>query len=68
MGVFTQAGKYCTQCHKCDAAKKRALEMRSGHVKQEWVYNAPKTVSQFMQSKAFGRLIWGPVGSLRPLD
>ena len=37
--------------------------MRTGPIKQEWVYNAPPTVSKFLQSDAFGRLIWGPVGS-----
>ena len=37
--------------------------MRSGAVRQQWVYNAPPTVAQFLQSDAFGRLIWGPVGS-----
>ena len=28
-----------------------------------WVYHAPATVSRFMESDAFGRLITGPVGS-----
>ena len=37
--------------------------MRSGIAKQSWVYNAPPTISSFLQSDAFGRLIWGPVGS-----
>jgi hypothetical protein len=37
--------------------------MRSGGVRQQWTYNAPPTISQFLQSEAFGRLIWGPVGS-----
>jgi hypothetical protein len=37
--------------------------MRSGPVRQQWVYNAPPTIAQFIQSDAFGRLIWGPVGS-----
>ena len=37
--------------------------MRSGPVKQQWVYNAPPTISKFLQSDAFGRLVWGPVGS-----
>ena len=37
--------------------------MRTGSVRQQWVYNAPPTVSQMLQSDAFGRLIWGPVGS-----
>ena len=41
--------------------------MRTGPIKQEWVYNAPPTVSKFLQSDAFGRLIWGPVGSLPAL-
>jgi hypothetical protein len=37
--------------------------MRSGGSKQAWVYNASPTGSLFLQSDAFGRLIWGPVGS-----
>jgi hypothetical protein len=37
--------------------------MRSGGVRQQWTYNAPPTISAFLQSEAFGRLIWGPVGS-----
>lgn len=37
--------------------------MRTGHVRQQWVYNAPSTISNMLQSDAFGRLIWGPVGS-----
>lgn len=37
--------------------------MRTGPIKQQWVYNAPPTISQFLQSDAFGRLLWGPVGS-----
>ena len=37
--------------------------MRTGQQKLEWVYNAPPTISQFLQSDCFGRLIWGPVGS-----
>ena len=37
--------------------------MRTGAVRQSWVYNAPPTISRFLQSDAFGRLIWGPVGS-----
>jgi hypothetical protein len=37
--------------------------MRTGGVRQQWTYNAPPTISAFMQSQAFGRLIWGPVGS-----
>ena len=37
--------------------------MRSGGIRQQWVYNAPPTISAFLQSEAFGRLIWGPVGS-----
>jgi hypothetical protein len=37
--------------------------MRTGPIRQQWVYNAPPTISRFMQSEAFGRLIWGPVGS-----
>lgn len=37
--------------------------MRSGPDKQKWVYNAPPTISQFLSSDSFGRLIWGPVGS-----
>lgn len=37
--------------------------MRTGTVRQQWVYNAPPTIANFLQSAAFGRLIWGPVGS-----
>jgi hypothetical protein len=37
--------------------------MRSGGIRQQWTYNAPPTIAQFLQSEAFGRLIWGPVGS-----
>ena len=37
--------------------------MRTGAVRETWVYNAPPTISRFLQSDAFGRLIWGPVGS-----
>ena len=37
--------------------------MRSGGVRQQWTYNAPPTISAFLQSQAFGRLLWGPVGS-----
>ena len=37
--------------------------MRSGGIRQQWTYNAPPVISQFLQSDAFGRLIWGPVGS-----
>jgi hypothetical protein len=37
--------------------------MRTGSVRQSWTYNAPPTISSFLQSSAFGRLIWGPVGS-----
>ena len=37
--------------------------MRSGPVRQQWVYHAPPTISRFLQSDAFGRLLWGPVGS-----
>ena len=37
--------------------------MRSGGIRQQWTYNAPPTISSFLQSEAFGRLIWGPVGS-----
>ena len=37
--------------------------MRSGGIRQQWTYNAPPTISSFLQSDAFGRLIWGPVGS-----
>lgn len=37
--------------------------MRTGHIRQQWTYNAPPTIASFLQSNAFGRLIWGPVGS-----
>ena len=37
--------------------------MRTGLIKQKWVYNATPTGAKFLQSDAFGRLIWGPVGS-----
>ena len=37
--------------------------MRTGGVRQQWTYNAPPTISAFLQSQAFGRLLWGPVGS-----
>jgi hypothetical protein len=37
--------------------------MHSGGARQHWTYNAPPVISQFLQSDAFGRLIWGPVGS-----
>jgi len=30
---------------------------------RSFIYNAPPTISRFMQSKSFGRLIAGPVGS-----
>lgn len=32
-------------------------------VQQGWVYRAPPTISKFLNSNAFGRLICGPVGS-----
>jgi hypothetical protein len=37
--------------------------MRTGGIRQQWTYNAPPTISAFLQSEAFGRLVWGPVGS-----
>jgi hypothetical protein len=37
--------------------------VRTGGVRQQWTYNAPPTISAFLQSQAFGRLLWGPVGS-----
>ena len=35
----------------------------SGPVRTGWTYKAPPTISRFMQSDAFGRLLAGPVGS-----
>jgi hypothetical protein len=32
-------------------------------IQRGWVYYAPPTISQFMESDAFGRLLCGPVGS-----
>lgn len=37
--------------------------MKTGAVRQGWVYRAPPTISRFMQSDSFGRLVAGPVGS-----
>lgn len=37
--------------------------MKTGPIKTGWTYRAPPTISRFLQSESFGRLIWGPVGS-----
>ena len=37
--------------------------MKTGPVRSGWVYHAPPTISRFMASDAFGRLLAGPVGS-----
>ena len=34
-----------------------------GAIRTGWTYKAPPTISRFMQSDAFGRLVAGPVGS-----